>query len=158
MAAFKLDRAAAQGYSRYVRNILVSPGNVAWNTHLSWPGSDWAAAYFPDQKLEEVRRNARYSRNSSLYGVIVYITGYAQRLMPRVNQGGRRVYQVNEFSYVERPSRSIVSYASSCASSSISEADVVDDAVSRAANTPRTSREVIVAAAITVTGSFFIAT
>ena len=78
--------------------------------------------------------------------------------MPRVNQGGRGVYQVNEISYVERPSRSIVSYARSCASSSISEADIVADAVSIAANTPRTSREVIVAAAIAVTGSFFIAT
>ena len=83
-------------------------GNVVWNTHLSWSGSDRAVTYFADQKLEEVRRNASYSRNISLYGAIIYITGYAQRLMPRVNQGGRGVYQVNEFYYVERPSRSIL--------------------------------------------------
>lgn len=50
-----------------------------------------------------------------------------------------------------------MSYASHCASSSIPEAEVAADAVSRAANTPRTSREVIVAAAIAVTGSLFIA-
>ena|GEM_PF-3737577 len=159
VAALKLDRAAAQAYSRYVRNILIS----LWKRRMEYTSiivrvCDRGATYFPDQKLGEVRRNARYSRNISLYDVIVYITGYAQRLMPRVNQGGRRVYQVNEFSYVERPSRSIVSYARSCASSSVSEAEVVADAVSRAANTPRTSREVIVAAAIAVTGSLFIAT
>ena len=135
-------------------------GNVAWNTHLSSSGSDRAATYFPDQKLEEVRRNARYSGNISFYGVIVCITGYAQCLMPRANQGEHRVYQVNEFSYVERLSRSIVSYASEDLRIFVfSEAEVVADAVSRAANTPRTIREVIVAAAaIAVTGSLFIAT